>query len=130
MPAPPPPLDLNRDHVAGPEGVPTLVEYGDFECPYCIDAYSALADVRQGVRFVFRELPLDKHPHARGAALAAEAAAVQGRFWEMHDRLFEADGRLDPSDLRAYAQELGLDLDRFDRDIASPEIAARVDADF
>jgi protein-disulfide isomerase len=128
-----PPLDDARDHVIGPPDAPALVEYGDFECPYCGDAYPSIQDLlrRHGARFrfAFRHFPLDKHPHARQAALAAEAAAAQGRFWEMHDRLFEARRRLEPGDIRRYAQEVGLDLERFERDLQAPETAARVDAD-
>lgn len=129
-----PPVDPARDHVTGPEGAVTLVEFADFECPYCVRAHPSVREVQrrlgEGVRFVFRELPLDKHPHARIAALAAEAAGAQGRFWEMHDRLFEADGGLAPDDLVRYAQYIGLDLDRFVRDMRSDEVAARVDEDF
>jgi NhaA family Na+:H+ antiporter len=134
MPSLTPPVDPARDHVAGPDGAVTLVEYGDFECPYCIRAYPSVKEVQRRLgdrlRFVFRELPLDKHPHARTAALAAEAAGAQGRFWDMHDRLFEAGGRLTPDDIVSYAQELGLDLDRFARDMASDALAQRVDEDF
>jgi Na+:H+ antiporter, NhaA family len=129
-----PPVDPARDHIAGPESGTTLVEYGDFECPYCARAYPSVKQVQERLgdrlRFVFRELPLDKHPHARTAALAAEAAGAQGRFWEMHDRLFESGGRLEPDDIVAYARGVGLDLDRFARDMASPELADRVDEDF
>ena len=129
-----PPVDPARDHVAGPDGAVTLVEFGDFECPFCIRAYPSVKEVQRRLgdelRFVFRELPLDKHPHARTAALAAEAAGVQGRFWEMHDSLFEAGGRLAPDDLVGYAHELGLDLDRFVHDMRSDELDQRVDEDF
>jgi protein-disulfide isomerase len=128
-----PPVDRARDHISGPDGAVTLVEYGDFECGYCGDAYGSIKEVQRRLgdrlRFVFRELPLEKHPHARTAALAAEAAGAQGRFWEMHDRLFESRGRLEPGDLSRYAQEIGLDLDRFVRDMGSPELAARVEED-
>jgi NhaA family Na+:H+ antiporter len=128
-----PPVDPARDHVAGPDGAVTLVEFGDFECSYCGDAYESIKEVQRRLgdrlRFVFRELPLPKHPHARTAALAAEAAGAQGRFWEMHDKLFEARGQLEPADLTRYAQELGLDLDRFVRDMRSGALAARVDED-
>jgi NhaA family Na+:H+ antiporter len=129
-----PPVDPARDHVAGPDDAVTLVEFGDFECSFCGDAYESIKEVQRRLgdrlRFVFRELPLPKHPHAHTAALAAEAAAAQGRFWEMHDRLFEARGRLEPGDLTRYAQEIGLDLDRFVRDMGSEPVAERVDADF
>jgi protein-disulfide isomerase len=129
-----PPVDPARDHVSNPDGVVTLVEFGDFECPYCVRAYPSVKEVERRLgdrlRLVFRELPLDKHPHARIAALAAEAAGVQGRFWEMHDRLFEAGGRLAPGELVEYAHALGLDLDRFTRDMGSDELARRVEEDF
>ncbi len=126
-----PPVALERDHVANPDGTITLVEFGDFECPYCGDAYDSIKEVQgllgDRLRFVFRELPLPKHPHARTAALAAEAAGAQDRFWEMHDKLFEARGELEPGDLIRYAQEIGLDLDRFARDMRSEELATRID---
>jgi protein-disulfide isomerase len=129
-----PPVDPERDHVWGPDGDVTLVEFADFECPYCQRAYPSIREVQKRLgdrlRFVFRELPLDKHPHARTAALAAEAAGVQGRFWEMHDRLFESGGRLEPEDIVGYARAIGLDLDRFAGDMGSEELARRVDEDF
>jgi NhaA family Na+:H+ antiporter len=129
-----PPVDPARDHVAGPDGAVTMVEFGDFECPFCADAHVAIKEVQRmlgdRLRFAFRELPLPKHPHAHTAALAAEAAGLQGRFWEMHDKLFEARGRLEPGDLTRYAHEVGLDLDRFVRDMGSDEVAARIDEDF
>jgi protein-disulfide isomerase len=129
-----PPVDPARDHVAGPDGAVTLVEYGDFECGYCARAYPSVKEVQRRLgdrlRLVFRELPLDKHPHARIAALAAEAAGVQGRFWEMHDRLFEAGGRLAPDDLVHHAEYLRLDLDRFVVDMRSEDLARRIDEDF
>lgn len=129
-----PPVDPARDHVAGPEGAVTLVEFGDFECPFCVRAYPSVKEVQRRLgdrmRLVFRELPLDKHPHARTAALAAEAAGAQGRFWDMYDRLFEANGRLEPSDIVGYARALGLDLDKFVHDMRSGELAERVDDDF
>jgi Na+:H+ antiporter, NhaA family len=133
MPSLTPPVDPARDHVAGPGGAVTLVEFGDFECPFCADAYLSIKEVQSELgdrlRFVFRELPLPKHPHARTAALAAEAAGLQGRFWEMHDLLFEARGKLEPGDLTSYAQQIGLDLDRFVADMGSDELAQRVDED-
>jgi NhaA family Na+:H+ antiporter len=129
-----PPVDPARDHIAGPDGAATLVEFGDFECPFCARAYPSVKEVQRRLgdrlRFVFRELPLDKHPHARTAALAAEAAALQGRFWDMHDRLFEAGGRLAPDDLVQHADYLRLDLDKFVRDMRSEALAERIDEDF
>jgi Na+:H+ antiporter, NhaA family len=130
-----PPVDLDRDHVRGPvEAAVTLVEYGDYQCPYCGDAYPVvnelLARFGDRLRVVFRHMPLeDIHPRARAAALAAEAAAAQGRFWDMHDRLFQHQRELGDAQLRGHAEAIGLDLDRFDRDLADPELARRVEDD-
>ena len=127
-----PPVDSATDHVRGnPDAPATLLEYGDFQCPYCEDAFSTVEEVRRRlgdrVRFVFRHFPLaEKHPRALLAAQAAEAAGAQGRFWEMHDRLFRARRRLEPDDLRRYAQELGLDLERFDAELAGEVHLQRV----
>jgi protein-disulfide isomerase len=124
-----------RDHWLGPEDARvTLVEYGDYECPYCGEAYSIIKAVLQRlgeqVRFVFRDFPLSEaHPHARLAAYSAEAAGLQGRFWEMHDLLYEHQEALEPDDLIGYAELLGLDVERFDRDAGSREVAERVRAD-
>jgi protein-disulfide isomerase len=98
-----------RDHARGPKDAPvTLVKYGDYECPYCGQAHPDLKKLQERageqVRFVFRHFPLDSvHPRARRAAQAAEAAASQGRFWEMHDLLYENQGELDEEDLKRYA---------------------------
>jgi protein-disulfide isomerase len=130
------PVDEERDHVQGPaDAAVTLVEYGDYECPYCGAAYPILKEVkaRMGdrLRFVFRNFPIStSHPHAEKAAESAEAAATQGRFWEMHDVLYENQKRLGDDDLRGYAEQLGLDLDSFDRDMAEHVHAARVHDDF
>ena len=126
----------DRDHVRGPAtALVTLVEYGDYECPYCGAAYPIIKEVqaRMGdrLRFVFRNFPIaTSHPHAEQAAEAAEAAAVQGRFWEMHDLLYENQKRLDDQDLRGYAEQLTLDGDLFDRELAEHVHAARVHEDF
>lgn len=131
-----PPVDPERDHVRGPAAAPvTLVEYGDFQCPYCGDAYPVVRDLAErfgdSLRFVFRHMPLDDlHPRAHAAALAAEAAAVQGSFWEMHDRLFEHQLELGDDDLLGHAEALGLDAERFRADLADPALAERVAADF
>jgi protein-disulfide isomerase len=107
-----------RDHVAGPDSAPvTLVEYGDFECPSCRKAFPMVKNLQQRLgdklRFVFRNFPLTKiHPNAQHAAEAAEAAAAQGAFWQMHDRLFERQFALEDHNLVEYAAELGLDADR------------------
>ena len=132
-----PPVDPQRDHVRGPADAPvTLVEYGDFQCPYCGEAYPVVRELQERfgdqLRFVFRHMPLpDLHPRAPFAAEAAEAAAVQGRFWEMHDRLFEHRLELDDSDLREHAEEVGVpDSDRFDAELREGAHTARVDEDY
>lgn len=107
------------DHQIGPEQAPvTIIEYGDFECPICKQAAPALKLLLQHfpeqVRLVFRHFPLETvHPHALAAAEAAEAAGGQGKFWEMHDLLFANQLHLEPDQLRAYAEQLQLDLPRF-----------------
>jgi protein-disulfide isomerase len=113
----------------------TLVEYGDYECPYCGAAYPIIKEVqaRMGdrLRFVFRNFPIStSHPHAEQAAEAAEAAASQGPFWEMHDLLYENQKRLRDEDLRGYAEQLGLDVERFAKELAEHVHAARVHEDF
>jgi predicted DsbA family dithiol-disulfide isomerase len=112
----------------------TLVKYGDYECPYCGEAHPVLKELQgragERVRFVFRHFPLDTvHPRARRAAQAAEAAASQGRFWEMHDLLYERQGELGEEDLMRYAAELGLDLGRFEEDLANDNHAWRIEED-
>ncbi len=129
-----PAVDAARDHIRGAaDGRVTLVEYGDFQCPYCGDAYPVVRELVEGLpwlRFVFRHMPLpDLHPRSPAAAEAAEAAAAQGRFWEMHDRLFEHQHALGDADLREHAQALGLDAERFDRDLREHVHAARVEED-
>jgi protein-disulfide isomerase len=125
-----------RDHASGPENAPvTLVEYGDFECPYCGMAYlvvkSAQRELGKQLRFVFRNFPLaEAHPHARLAAQAAEAAAVQGKFWEMHDALFEHQDALEAEDIAGYAKSLGLDMAQFARDLQDAKYTKRVRDDF
>jgi Na+/H+ antiporter NhaA len=118
-----PPVDPARDHIRGPVDAPlTLVEFGDFECPFCGRATGMNRELRKRfgdeLRYVFRHLPLDDvHPHAELAAEGAEAAGAQGRFWEMHDLLFAHQGELELEDLIGYAGELGLDVERFTREI-------------
>jgi protein-disulfide isomerase len=130
------PVTEERDHIQGPPDAPvTLLEYGDYECPYCGAAYPIIKDVqaRMGdrLRFVFRNFPITtSHAHAQQAAEAAEAAGAQGRFWEMHDLLYENQKRLGDDDLRAYAQRIGLDLERFDKELAEHVHAPRVREDF
>ncbi len=125
-----------RDHAQGPADAPvTLVEYGDYECPYCGRAYPIVKHVQElmgnQLRFVFRNFPLrELHPHAQHAAEAAEAAATQDRFWEMHDRIFEHQRALSDRHLIDYAASLRLDVDRFQSELASHAHAPRVRADF
>ena len=128
------PVDPRRDHIRGPAKAPvTLVEYGDFECPYCGEAEPVIREMLADygdVRYVWRHLPLtDVHPHAQLAAEGSEAAAAQGKFWEMHDQLLEHQGALTADDLIGYAGELGLNADRFARDLANDAGAARLDED-
>jgi diadenylate cyclase len=123
------------DHARGPMDAPvTLVKYGDYECPYCGEAHPVLKELQERVgeqvRFVFRHFPLDTvHSRARRAAQAAEAAASQGRFWEMHDLLYERQDDLGEEDLMRYAAELGLDLGRFEEDLTNDNHAWRIEED-
>jgi protein-disulfide isomerase len=121
------------DHARGVSGGRQLVVYGDFECPYTAAAMRAIEVVAQrGATFelVFRYFPLREiHPHAQAAAIAAEAAGRQGRFWEMHEVLFKNQLRLESVDLRRYAERIGLDLQRFETDIADPAILVRIERD-
>jgi protein-disulfide isomerase len=117
--------------VRGEAGAPLILEYGDYECPYSRQAFRSIERVERQlagrVRFAFRHFPLTQiHPHALAASAAAEAAAEQGRFWEMHDLLFHRQKALEDSDLRTYAGEIGLDLAAFDRDRADDEVGARI----
>jgi protein-disulfide isomerase len=111
------------DHIRGPEHAPvTLVEFGDYECPNCLQAAPAVSMIlrRHGnrLRFVYRHFPLEEiHPHALLAAEAAEAAHAQGHFWDMHDLMLAHFGQLSPIALRAYADRLGLDRVRFDAEL-------------
>jgi protein-disulfide isomerase len=124
----------DQDHVVGQSHAPiTLVEYGDFECPFCGRSYPAVRRIRaelgERLRFVFRHYPRPEHPHARHAAQAAEAASAQGRFWEMHDQLFEHQHALTDSDLARYAADIGLDVERFQHDLPSHASVERVQRD-
>ena len=129
------PVDPTRDHIRGSATAPlTLLEYSDFECPFCGRATGVVAEVRahfgDELRYVMRHLPLpDVHPHAELAAAAAEAAGAQGRFWEMHDVLFEHQDELETEDLAGYAGKLGLDVERFLRDLDEDVHAERVRED-
>jgi Na+/H+ antiporter NhaA len=128
------PVDNDRDHIRGPLDAPvTVVEYGDFECPYCGQAEGVMRELladRGDVRYVWRHLPLnDVHASAQLAAEAAEAAADQGAFWEMHDMLLDHQDALRPRDLVRYAEELGLDVPRFREDLQRHSGAARIAED-
>jgi protein-disulfide isomerase len=130
------PISEERDHVRGPRAAPvTLVEYGDYECPYCGQAYNVVKEleIRAGnlMRFVFRNFPLTTiHPHAERAAEAAEAAGAQGKFWEMHDLLFENQQALEDEDLLEYAALVGLDIPRFVREMREGRYLNRIREDF
>jgi protein-disulfide isomerase len=127
------PLDEEVDHVRGPTGGRLILEYGDYECPYSRQAFRAIERVERrlgNIRFAFRHFPLTEiHPHAFAAATAAEAAALQDRFWDMHELLFHRQKRLEDDDLQRYAGELGLDLARFDRDRLSSDVLGRIGRD-
>ena len=128
------PVDPGRDHIRGPQAAPvTVVEYGDFECPYCGRAEPAVRELLADfgdVRYVWRHLPLtDVHPHAQLAAEAAEAAAAQDAFWEMHDALFAHQDELRPAALIRYAEQIGLDRERFARDLRKHAGSGRVAED-
>ena len=130
------PLVSQHDHQQGPETAPvTLVEYGDYECPYCGKAYPIVKEIErrlgERLRFVFRNFPLTQsHPHAEHAAEAAEAAAVQEKFWQMHDYLFEHQRALDDAHLVQYAVALNLDEETFKREMIEHVHTNRVREDF
>jgi protein-disulfide isomerase len=124
------PVD-KTDHVLGPDSASVaLVEYGDFECPNCAQAYAAvkmlLGRFEHRIRFVFRHFPLEVHPHAELAAEAAEAAGAQHKFWPMYDLLFEHASHLKPKDLRDYAGRIELDLERYDYEMGDQVYRQRV----
>jgi protein-disulfide isomerase len=129
-----PPLTAD-DHVVGDPGAPyELVMYGDFECPYCAAAQGIIARVRSRLgdelRFAFRHFPIvELHPHAEQAAEAAEAAAAQGAFWEMHDALYAGRGHLTDRDLVNHARSIGIDADRVGAELAAHVHAERVQRD-
>jgi Na+/H+ antiporter NhaA len=127
-------VDPEVDHIRGPEQAPvTLLEYGDFECPYCGRAEPVIRELLADsgdIRYVWRHLPLnDVHTHAQLAAEASEAAHLQGRFWDMHDLLLEHQGELRPRDLLRYSDQLGLDTERFQDDLRNHRVASRVARD-
>jgi protein-disulfide isomerase len=128
-----PEVDPERDHTRGPaDASVTLVEYGDFQCPYCGRAEPVVRELLTDIdlRYVWRNLPLtDVHPQAQLAAEAAEAAGVQGRFWEMHDLLLAHQEKLHIGDLLKYAEQVGLDPDRFHDDMMRRVSTDRISAD-
>jgi protein-disulfide isomerase len=131
-----PAVDPERDHVVGSSDAPvTLLEYADFECPFCARSYPAVHRIRDELgdrlRFAFRHFPRPEHRHARHAAEAAEAAAAQGgdHFWAMHDMLFEHQNALEDGDLIGYAAVIGLDVSRFEHDLTEHVYLQRVQAD-
>jgi protein-disulfide isomerase len=125
-----------EDHAEGPEDAPvTLVEYGDYQCPGCGAAYPMVKTIQKHLgaklRFVFRNMPLNEiHPYAELAAEAAEAAGAQGKFWEMHDALYEHQDQLGPDLATTLAKRLHLDMAGFDKDLASRRFRERVKRDF
>jgi formate-nitrite transporter family protein len=128
------PLDEAVDHVRGPAGAHVILEYGDYECPYSRRAYREIQRVDEelggNLRFAFRHFPLTEiHPHALAAARAAEAAARQGGYWEMHEILYRRQRALGDADLREYATELGLELARFDSDFEGDAVLERIRRD-
>ena len=124
------------DHIQGTVGAPVeIVEYGDYQCPYCGKAYPIVKDLLQQVgdqlKFVFRNFPLSKiHPQARMAAIAAEAAGLQNKYWQMHDIIYENQKRLHHTALLEYAASIGLQMDRFTADMERDDLAAKVDSHF
>ena len=131
-----PPLVESRDHILGPTDAPIeLVEYGDFECPHCGRAFKIVQQIRvelgDRLRFGYRHFPLAKmHPHARAAAEASEAAGAQGKFWEMHDILFQHGQALELGNVTRYAEEIGVpDIPKFKAEISAETYAPRVQED-
>jgi protein-disulfide isomerase len=128
--------NTTRDNTSGPADAPlVLIEYGDYECPYCGRAYPMVKNIQnhfgERLRFVFRNFPWIKiHPNAFDAAVAAEAAALQNKFWEMHDMIFENQQTLKDSDIVRMAETVGLDLERFNADRQLPQLAEKVRDDF
>src|SRR5437868_8434418 len=128
------PMDEKVDHVRGSSAGHLIIEYGDYECPYSRQAFHAIERIERqlggNLRFAFRHFPLTSiHPHALAAAAAAEAAALQGRFWNMHDLLFHGQKALESEDLRQYAARLELDMARFDRDRGGAGVLERIRRD-
>jgi protein-disulfide isomerase len=127
---------LETEYIQGDVNAPVeLVEYGDYQCPHCGRAYPIVKDLQEKLgsklKFVFRNFPLSKiHPQAKIAAIAAEASGRQNKFWEMHDMLFENQKRLTSVALIEYAGTLGLDVERFSKDLSDPELDEKVETQF
>jgi len=125
-----------RDHAEGNAGAPiVLVEFGDYQCPYCGAAYPVIKKIQQTfgdqVRFVFRNFPLSEiHPDAMQAAIASEAAALQNKFWQMHDIIFENQSALSKHGLEKMAEKIGLDINKFITDMEDENLLAKVEEDF
>jgi len=130
------PVVSSNDHIQGNASAALeLVEYGDYQCPFCGAAYPIIKNIQRklgnDLKFVFRNFPLaEMHPNAFMAAVAAEAAALQNKFWKMHDIIYENQQALTWDDLFAYAKAIGLDLDRFKKDISKQEVVDKVENDF
>jgi protein-disulfide isomerase len=130
-----PPVN-DKDHVSGPQNaLVELVEYGDYQCPHCGAAHPVVKAIMKAygkdLKFVFRNFPLSEaHPYAEAAALAAEAAGKQKKFWEMHDMIYEHQNILDGRALLEFASALGLDMKKFEKDITDSRIAEKVSSDF
>ena len=135
-------IDRNRRYPVSTKGAPArgnpdakvaVVEFSDFECPYCASSVDTLNQIAKTygdkVRIVFKHMPLEMHTKARAAHLAAEAAFRQGKFWPMHDKIFANQKEMSPEKYREYARELGLDLKQYDRDVADASVKQRIDAD-
>jgi protein-disulfide isomerase len=126
----------STDHIYGNIHAPLeLVEYGDYECPFCGRAYPIVKSIQEklgsDLKFVFRNFPLRKiHPHAYPAAVATEAAALQGKFWEMHDIIFENQKTLEPESILFFANKLGLDIERFQKDMLDESLFLKARKDF
>jgi protein-disulfide isomerase len=129
-------MNQENEHVQGASNAPVeLVEFADFECPYCGKAYYVVKKAQQelgnNLKFIFKNFPLtEMHPYALHAAVAAEAAGAQGKFWEMHDILFENQDSLEDSDILTYAKEIGLDIARFEKDFGMDEYYEKVKNDY
>jgi len=126
----------SKDHIEGSESASiTIVEYGDYQCPHCAYAYPVIKEIQQTfgnqIRFVFRHFPLqESHELAFPAALAAEAATLQGKFWEMHDAIYENQYRLSEDLFEELAETIGLDVEQFQKDISADNLKEKVEDDF